>query len=153
MGSVRSEGNGDGEVIRAETTGEGGMQGVWGGTRVCIYVKSYNESSWKSSGTAVAVDAPSRRGTQDIQDVIPGEGATKAVSGNRVPVGSSDKDGDAGALHAPERTRNRGDDGGGQPLPPTVFPVRLTGLQEGDQWARPGDLTVSEGGRSGNNDV
>ena len=140
------EGNGDGEVIRREATVEGGMQGVRGGTRGRIHVESSNDSTWKSSGTMAAVDPPIGRGAQDIQDVIPGKGWTEAVSGNRVPGGSSDTDGDAGALPALERTRHRGDAGGGQTPPPTMSPVRLTGIQEGAQWAPPGDLTVSEGG-------
>ena len=122
------------------------MRRVWGGTRGRIHVESSNDLTWKSSSTAAAVNPPSGRGAQDIQDVIPGEGGTEAVSGNRVPGGSSNKDGDAGALHASARTLHRGDTGGGQPPPPTVPPVRLTGLQEGAQWAPPGYLTVSEGG-------
>ena len=56
-----------------------------GGTRGRIHVESSNDSTWKSSGTTAAVDPPSGRGSQDIQDVIPGEGRTEAVSNNRVP--------------------------------------------------------------------
>ena len=95
---------------------------------------------------AAAVYLPSRWGAQDIQDVITGKGGTKEVSSNRVPGGFSVMDGNTGAPHAPARTRHRGDAGGGQTPPPTVSLVRLTGLQEGAQWAPPGDLTVSEGG-------
>ena len=69
-----------------------------------IHVESYNDSTWKSRGTAAAVDPPGGRGAQDIQDVIPREGGTEAVSGNRVPGGFRDTDGDAGALHEPART-------------------------------------------------
>ena len=56
---------------------------------------------------------PSGWGAQDIQDVITDEGGTEEVSCNRVHGGFSDKDGNAGALHAPARTRHRGDAGGG----------------------------------------
>ena len=122
------------------------MWGVCGGTRGCIHVESSNDSTRKSSGTAAAMDPPSGWGAQYIQDVFPGKGGTKAVSGNRVPGGFSDTDGDAGALHAPACTRHRGDSGGGKPPPTTVSPVRLTDLQEGAQWAPHGDLTVPEGG-------
>ena len=42
---------------------------------------------------------------------------------------ASDKDGNAGALRAPARTRQPGDAGGGQPPPPMVYPVRPVGPQ------------------------
>ena len=55
------------------------------------------------------MDPPGGRGSQDIQYVFPSEGGTEAVSGNRVPGGFSDNDGDAGALHASAHTQHRGD--------------------------------------------
>ena len=66
----------------------------------------------------------------------------EAVSSGGVTRGVSEKDGDAGALHAPAHTRHRGDAVGGQPPPSTVSPVRPTGHQEDAQWAPPGDLAV-----------
>ena len=53
--------------------------------------------------------------------------------------------GDTGALCAPARPRHRGDAGGGQPPPTTVPPVRPPGIQEGDQWAPPGDHPLQDG--------
>ena len=58
--------------------------------------------------------------------------------------------GDAGALRAPARPRHRGDTGGGQPPPNTVPPVRPSGLQEGAQWAPPGDKPMQNGSRKKN---
>ena len=55
------------------------------------------------------MDPPGGRGSQDIQYVFPSEGGTEAVSGNRLPGGFSDKDRDAGALHASAHTQHRGD--------------------------------------------
>ena len=85
------------------------MRGVWGGTHGRIHVESSNDSTWKISGTTAAVDPPSGRGAQDIHNIIPSKGGTEAVSGNRVPGGFRDKDGDAGELHALARTRHHGD--------------------------------------------
>ena len=63
-----------------------------------------------------------------------------------MPGGVGDTNGDAGVLCAPARPRHCGDAGGGQPLPTTVPPVRHLGLQEGAQWAPPGDHPVQDGG-------
>ena len=93
------------------------MQGVWGGSSGRVHVESYDYSTWKISSTAANVDPPFRRGDQDIQDVLPSEGGTEAVSCGGVPGGVSKKDDDAGALRAPARTRHCGDAGGGQPPP------------------------------------
>ena len=62
-----------------------------------------------------------------------------------MPGGVSDTNVDAGALCAPARPRHRGHLGGEQPPPTTVPPVRPAGLQEGAQWAPPGDQPVQEG--------
>ena len=40
--------------------------------------------------------------------------------------------------------------GGGQPPPTTVPPVRPPGLQEGAQWAPPGDKPMQNGSRTKN---
>ena len=81
--------------------------------------------------------------TSPCADVLPNEGGGGVVvSSGGVPGGFSDKDGNAGSLCAPARTRHRGDAGGGQPPPPTVSLVRPTGPQEGAQWAPPGYLAV-----------
>ena len=61
------------------------------------------------------------------------------------PGGVRDTSGDAGTLRAPARPRYRGHIGGGQPPPTTVPPVRPAGLQEGAQWAPPGDQPVQDG--------
>ena len=87
------------------------------------------------------MDPPYVRGG-GVQDVLPNEGGDVAVSSVGVPRGTSDKDGDAGALCAPARPRHRGDAGGGQPFPPTVSPVLPSGPQEGAQWAPSGDRAV-----------
>ena len=77
------------------------MQGGWGVSHNRVHVESSDDLTWKSSGTAATVDPPRGWGDQDKQDVFPGQGGTEAVSGNRVPGGFSNTDGDAGALRAP----------------------------------------------------
>ena len=62
-----------------------------------------------------------------------------------MPGGVGDINGDVGALFEQACQRNRGDAGGGQPPPTTVPPVRPPGLQEGSQWAPPGDHPVQDG--------
>ena len=96
------------------------MRGVWGISSGQVHVESYDELTWKSGGTETPVDPPDGRGGQDVHDVLPGEGGTAAMSLGGVPGGSSNKNGNAGALRAPTRPRYRGDAGGGKPLPPTV---------------------------------
>ena len=66
---------------------------------------------------------PDGRKGQDVQDVLPKEGGTAAMSRGGVPGVSSNKDGNAGALCAPSRPRHRGDAGGGKAPPPMVSPV------------------------------
>ena len=66
------------------------------------------------------MDPPDGRGGQDVQDFLPDEGETAEMSRGGVPGGSSNKDGNAGALRALARPRHRGDAGGGKTLPPTV---------------------------------
>ena len=80
---------------------------MWGGPRGRFHVKSSDDSTWESSGTAANVDPPGRQGAKDIQDVLPSEGGTKAVSSSRVPGDVRDTDGDAGALRAPSRTQHK----------------------------------------------
>ena len=60
-------------------------------------------------------------------------------------MGVGDTNDDAGALCAPACPRHRGDAGGGQPRPTTVPLVLPPGLQEGAQWAPPGDHPVQDG--------
>ena len=76
---------GGGEVLRGETMGEGGMRGVWGGSRGRVHVESSDDSTRTSSSTAATVDPPGGRGGQDIQDVLPSEGGTAAMSIGVVP--------------------------------------------------------------------
>ena len=45
---------------------------------------------------------------------------------------------------------HRGDTGVGQPPPTTVPPVQPSGLQEGAQWAPPGDKPMQNGSRTKN---
>ena len=67
------------------------------------------------------------------------------MPGGEMPGGVGNTSGNAGALCAPARPQHRGDTGGGQPPPTTVPPVRPLGLQEGAQWAPPGDQPVQYG--------
>ena len=67
------------------------------------------------------------------------------MPGGEMPGGVSNTSSDAGALCAPARPRHRGYTVGGQPLPTTMPPVRPSGLQEGAQWAPPGDQSVQDG--------
>ena len=60
----------------------------------------------------------------------------------RVPGEIGDKDSNAGALRAPECSRQRDDTGGRKLLPPMVRPVRHSGTPEGAERAAPGDRTV-----------
>ena len=84
-------------------------------------------------------------GAQVVQNEFSVKGRQATVTGGGMPGGVSDTSGDAGALCAPARPQHRGYNGGGQPPPTTVPPVRPSGLQEGAQRAPPGDQSVQEG--------
>ena len=78
------------------------MPGVWGISSGQVHVESSDDSTWKSGGATTPVDPPGGRQGQDVQDVLPNEGGTAAMSRGGVPGGPSNKDGNAGALRAQE---------------------------------------------------
>ena len=121
------------------------MRGVWGGTRGWIPVESHDESTREGRTTATPLGPSDNWGAQDVQNEFSDEGRQATVTSGGMPSSVRDMIGDAGALRAPARPQHRGHIGGGQPPPTTVPPVRPAGLQEGAQWAPPGDQPVQEG--------
>ena len=99
------------------------MRGVWGISSGRVHVESSDDSTWESGGATTPVDPPDGRRGQDVQDVPPDEGGTAEISCGGVPRGPSNKDGNAGALRAPERPRHLGVSGGSKLPPPTVSQV------------------------------
>ena len=55
------------------------------------------------------MEPPDGKRGQDVQDVLPNEGGTAAMSLGGVPGGPGNVDGDVGALRAPACPRHRGD--------------------------------------------
>ena len=45
---------------------ESGVQGVWGGNRGWIHVKSYDDLAWEGRSTMTPLGPPDGRGSQDI---------------------------------------------------------------------------------------
>ena len=93
-----------------------------------------------------AMEHPGRGGwASDFQDDLPGKRRPAELSNGGMPGPSGDKDGNAGALHAPVFTRHRGYSGGGK-LPPTmVRPMRNAGPLAGPERQAPGHGTVCQG--------
>ena len=96
---------------------------MWVTTRGLLNVESSDYSTWESGGATTPVDPPDGKRGKEVQDVLPDERGTTAMSRGGVPGGPSNKDGNAGALRALARPRHLGDAGGGQPPPPMVSPV------------------------------
>ena len=67
------------------------MRGVWGISSGWVNVESSDDSTWESGGLTTNVDPPDGKRGQDIQDVLPGEGGTAAMSRGGVPGGPSNK--------------------------------------------------------------
>ena len=76
----------------------------------------------ESGGGTPPVEPPDGKQGQDV-DVLPNKGGTAAMSRGGVPGAPSNKDGNAVALRAPARPRNRGDAGGRKLPPPRVSHV------------------------------
>ena len=121
---------------RQATVPGGGMPG---GVRDTIPVESHDDSTREGRTTTTPLGPPDDWGGQDIQNEFSDEGRQATVPGGGMPRGVSNTSGNAGALRALACPRHRGHIGGGKPPPTTVPPVRPVGLQEGAQWAPPGD--------------
>ena len=114
---------------------------------VRIPFESYDDSTWESGGDTLAMEHPGRGDrASDLQDDLTGEGRTAELSSGGMPVQSGDKDGNVGALRAPEYPRHRGNSVERKLPPPTVRPMRHAGPQASLERTATGHGTVCKGG-------
>ena len=99
------------------------MRGMCGTPSGRVSVESSDDSIWESDGATTPMEPPDRKRDQDIQDILPDEGGTVAMSRVGVSGGTGKEDGNAGALRAPACPRHHGDAGGRKLPPPTVCQV------------------------------
>ena len=68
------------------------MLGMWITPGGWFDVEPSDDSKWESGGTKTPMDTPEGKWGPDIQDVLPDEGWTAAMSCGRVPRDSGNKD-------------------------------------------------------------
>ena len=120
-----------------------GVQRVDGGG---IHDKSSDDSTWEGGRDTVATEKPGCRGrATDFPNDFTGEGRPAELPGGGMTGPSADKDGNTGALTAPECPRHRGHYGGGKLPPPTVRPMRHAAPPAGPERQAPCHSPVCKG--------
>ena len=79
-GGLREEDHGGREVVRGGTAGTDRICGMWGTTSGRVNVESSDDLTWESGEATTPVEPPYGNRGQDVQDVLPEEGGTAAMS-------------------------------------------------------------------------
>ena len=127
IGGVRAAEDMRGTIVLVEAVSQGAVIGVWGGDAVGIAGIPPKKAERESSGREAELSyrGPRQRST-NLQDGFTNRGGTKELSCQGVLGKGSNIDSDAGPHPTPAFQGQRGNNGGGQPTPPTVHPVQYS---------------------------